>query len=123
MAKRVLNVGQCLADHTGISRMLRTYFDAEVVPADSPDEALEALRQGPFDLVLVNRVLNEGGFLGVDMIRQIKAEEAWRDVPVMLVSNYADAQREAEQVGAVLGFGKGAVGHPQVVERLRQYLG
>jgi CheY-like chemotaxis protein len=122
-AKRVLSVGQCLADHGSISRVLGREFGAEVVPADTADEALARLRQGPFALVLVNRVLDGDGSPGVDVVRRLKADEALRAVPVMLVSNYDDAQQGAVQEGAVKGFGKGQLTSPATRERLRPFLG
>lgn len=120
--KRVLSVGQCSADHGGISRTILHHFDATVTPADSADEALAQLRQGGFDLVLVNRIFDADGSAGIDLIRQIKADETLRQVPVMLVSNYDDAQKEAIQAGAVRGFGKAALDHPQTIARLRGHL-
>ena len=46
-----------------------------------------------------------------------------RRVPVMLVSNYEDAQREAVAKGALPGFGKAALGQPHTLARLRAVLG
>jgi hypothetical protein len=57
-AKRVLSVGQCFADHSGITRVLRGSFGAEVVGADSQREALDLLREESFALALVNRVFD-----------------------------------------------------------------
>lgn len=121
--KRVLSVGQCFADHSSINHVLRNSFGAEVVGADTRDEALDLLRQGAFALVLINRVLDADGSSGQELIRVIKADEQLRDVPVMLVSNYDDAQTEAMQVGAVKGFGKAALGQPHMLARVEPYLG
>jgi CheY-like chemotaxis protein len=121
-ARRVLSVGQCAADHGSISWTLQRAFDAEVVPAASTDEALLKLRQGPYDLVLVNRVFDRDGSPGLDLIAALKADEAVRQVPVMLVSNYEDAQAQAVQAGAVPGFGKSALGQPQMLERVSAFL-
>lgn len=120
--KRVLSVGQCLADHMSITSTLRSHFRVEVQGADTPAEALEQLRGGSFDLVLVNRIGDADGSSGVAFIRQLKADEALRSVPVLLVSNYADAQREAEQAGAVPGFGKAALGQPAMLARVKGFL-
>jgi two-component system chemotaxis response regulator CheY len=120
---KVLSAGQCLADHSGIARTLRQSFGAEVVSADTPAEALAKLRQEPYTLVLVNRVFDADGSTGLDLIRQIQADDQLRAVPVMLVSNYEDAQAEAVRAGAVPGFGKAALGHPQMLERVRAFLG
>jgi two-component system, chemotaxis family, chemotaxis protein CheY len=121
-AKRVLSVGQCGADHYGISLTFRQAFGAEVESASTQGEALRLLRQEPFGLVLVNRKFDADGDAGVDLIRQIKADDALRTTPVLLVSNYADAQREAVKAGAAPGFGKAALGRPEMLDRVRPFL-
>src|SRR5437762_11331615 len=109
--QRVLSIGQCGADHAGIAMAIRRHFEAEVVPARTADEALAELRQGTFALVLVNRTLDADGSSGIDVVSRLKNEEGL-EVPVMLVSNYEDSQREAVEAGAVPGFGKAALGQP-----------
>ena len=121
--KRVLSVGQCGADHGGITRTLRQAFGAEVVAAHGAAEALLRLQEGGYALVLVNRVLDGDGSPGVDVVRAVKQDEALRRVPVMLVSNYEDAQEEAVAAGAEPGFGKAALGRPEMIERVRPFLG
>jgi CheY-like chemotaxis protein len=120
--KRVLSVGQCFADHSSLSRVLRSSFAAEVVGADTSRETLDQLRQEAFALVLVNRVFDADGTSGLDLIRAIKADDKLRSVPVMLVSNYEDAQAQAVQAGAVPGFGKAALGQPHMLARVESYL-
>src|SRR5262249_46978859 len=109
-------------DHGSLSRMLRT-VGAEVVGADTFDEALDQLRQGGFDLVLVNRVLDYRGESGLDFISRVKEDESLRQGPVMLVGNYEEAQQQAVERGALPGFGKSALGHPRTLGRLRAVLG
>src|SRR4051794_6307159 len=104
MPARVLSVGQCHFDHGNISRVLSSQFSAEVVPAATADEALSALRQGGFALVLVNRVFDSDGGSGLELIREIAGSPG--SAPVMLVSNFEDAQARAVAAGAVRGFGK-----------------
>jgi two-component system, chemotaxis family, chemotaxis protein CheY len=120
--QRVLSIGQCGADHAAIAYTIQRHFDAEVVPADTADEALIELRNGTFALVLVNRVLDIGGSSGVEVVSRLKGEEDLRDVPVMLVSNHEQAQREAVRAGAVPGFGKAELGQPQMIGRLALFL-
>ncbi len=103
---RILSVGQCSFDHGMITRHLRMIYGAEVVAADTVGQALVSLRAGNFDLVLVNRIFDGDGTPGVDLIRAIKADHELAGIPVMLVSNYEDAQAEAQAVGALPGFGK-----------------
>ena len=120
--KKVLSVGQCFADHGALRRTFHKHFKAEVVGADSAEEALELLRDEPFSLVLVNRVLDADGTSGIDVLRQIQANGKAMSVPVMLVSNYEDAQKQAEQAGAVRGFGKAALGQPAMLALVRPFL-
>jgi CheY-like chemotaxis protein len=103
---RILSIGQCSFDHTSMTRHLGETYGAEVARADTKGQALVTLRAGEFDLVLVNRVLDSDGSSGLDIIRAIKAEPDLASLPVMLVSNYEDAQSEAKSLGALPGFGK-----------------
>ena len=120
--KKVLSAGQCGFDHNAISRTIQKAFDVEVVAADSLDEAMKELRKGSFALVLVNRVFDEDGSSGLELIERIKGDGGSPSVPVMLVSNYEEAQSEAIRAGALPGFGKSALGHPAMMERLRTVL-
>lgn len=121
--KRVLSVGQCSADHSAIRRLIESHFDATVVPAATAAAALAELRRNPVDLVLVNRVLDHDGSAGVDVVGQINADDALRRIPVMLVSNYEDAQEQARAKGARTGIGKSELDRPQTLARLRAVLG
>jgi len=120
-AKRVLSVGQCFADHSSISRVLQQ-LQAQVVRSDTAEDALDQLRGGQFDLVLVNRVFDYDGDSGLEVIRRIKADEKLQSTPVMLVSNYEDAQRQAADLGALPGFGKAALGTAPMLARVREVL-
>jgi response regulator RpfG family c-di-GMP phosphodiesterase len=116
---RILSVGQCGYDHTQISRHLAQTLGAEVQAGRTADEALAALRRTPFDLVLVNRVGDADGAPGVDLIRALKGDPDLAAVPVMLVSNYPDAQADAVALGALPGFGKADLARPETTEKLR----
>jgi two-component system, chemotaxis family, chemotaxis protein CheY len=119
---KVLSVGQCGPDHGSISWSLRNEHGAEVSSADTPSEALELLRSGTYQLVLVNRVFDADGSSGLELIRAIKTDPALSGVPVMLVSNFPDAQREAEAIGALPGFGKAQITASATRERLKAVL-
>ena len=121
-AKKVLSVGQCAADTWSIGRMLESDIGAEMLTAGTAEEALDTLRRGGVDLVLVNRIFDMNGASGLDFIRVVKADAALKDVPIMLVSNYADAQQQAIQRGAVPGFGKAAMRTPETLQRVRDAL-
>jgi two-component system chemotaxis response regulator CheY len=120
--RKVLSLGQCGSDHDSISRVLWSQFGVEVTAAATFEDALARLRQDQFALVLVNRVLDYDGRPGLDFIARLKEDEQLRAVPVMLVSNYADAQQEAVARGALPGFGKSELRQPQTLDRLRAAL-
>jgi CheY-like chemotaxis protein len=121
--KRVLSIGQCLADHGAIERTLHQNFGAEVEAADTPAEASDKLRETTFDLVLVNRILDRDGSSGLEVISQLKRDDALHAIPVILVSNYPDAQEQAQNRGALPGFGKANLGQPVMLGRIREVLG
>jgi two-component system chemotaxis response regulator CheY len=115
--RKVLSIGQCGVDHPAIRRLLQRELDADVVPVDSADEAFAELRRRPYDLILANRVFDLGG-LGLEFIADLKADESLNRVPVMLVSDLPEAQRQAVELGAMPGFGKAALHRPETAERL-----
>jgi CheY-like chemotaxis protein len=121
--KRVLDVGNCAPDHASITAFLKSRFDCEVVQADDAEDALSALKANDFDLVLVNRKLDVDYSDGIDVIRQIKADAKLAAVPVMLITNYAEHQNAAIEIGAQRGFGKLELAKPETVARLQPILG
>lgn len=104
--KKILSVGQCLADQTRISQVLQSRYQAQFDTADTSEELVALLESSQYDLVLINRLLDHNGVQGLDLIRQIKSNPATRNVQVMLVSNIDDAQQQAMALGAANGFGK-----------------
>jgi two-component system chemotaxis response regulator CheY len=123
MSKRVLDVGNCVPDHAAICRLIEGRFGASVEQAYDSDDALARLRSESFDLVLVNRKLDADNSDGLAIIQQIKADPLLCEVPVMLITNYAEHQQRAVAAGAVPGFGKSALQSPATLERLGRILG
>ena len=97
-------------------------FTADILEANTSDETLSLMRQQPFDLVLINRKLDRDYSDGIEIIRQIKSDEALSSTPVMLLSNYAEYQQEAVKAGAEPGFGKGQLGDAEAIDALRRFL-
>jgi two-component system chemotaxis response regulator CheY len=120
--KRVLDVGNCAPDHVAIRSMLEGNFSAEVQQAHGLDDTLAALRAAPFDLVLVNRKLDQDYSDGLRVIQAIKSASDLRSIPVMMVTNYADHQQEAVDAGAEPGFGKLQLSDPKTVAQLQRFL-
>src|SRR6478609_3714435 len=123
MAKKVLDVGNCVPDHAAIRRMLETTFRADVVQVDDSAGAFAALKKEPFDLVLVNRKLDMDYSDGLPIIQQIKADPQLSTVPCMLITNYPDQQEIAVQAGAVPGFGKEELYTDETKSKLTKILG
>jgi CheY-like chemotaxis protein len=121
--KRILDVGNCSMDHGAIRRLVEGQLGAEVVQSHTPIDALENLRRGQFDLVLVNRKFDRDDSDGLDLIRAIKREPELAGTPVMLLSNYEEYQQAAVEAGALRGFGKAELASPETAQRLRELLG
>lgn len=117
-----MDVGNCDPDHAGIRRLLEP-FDVKVDRVMFVDEAMSALRETRYHFVLVNRLVFADSSDALPLIGKMKADEALRDIPVMMVSNYADAQDRAVAAGAVRGFGKDDLDKPSSIDLLRSYLG
>ncbi len=122
MPKHILSIGNCAADHNHLNRSLQKHFDVELTSADTAQDALTQLQQGTYDLILINRIFDANGDSGLDLIKKLKADPALAATPTMLISNFPEAQQEAQSAGALPGFGKNSVGKPHFIEHLKPYL-
>lgn len=113
--QRIALVGHCGPDSYAIRGAVQAMVPgAEVRFVNDGAAAEQAAAAG--DVLLVNRVL-DGDFetsSGLELIRAL----APRGARVMLVSNYAEAQAEAEAAGALPGFGKAGLYSAAMRERL-----
>jgi response regulator RpfG family c-di-GMP phosphodiesterase len=122
MPKRVLDVGNCVPDHSAIRTMLEKTFAADVLQTHGPGDTLALLHNQPVDLVLVNRKLDQDYSDGLDIIQSIKADPKLADLPCMIISNFPDQQQVAVAAGAEYGFGKKELYADSTRERLSKYL-
>lgn len=120
--RRVLDVGNCGPDHSSIRRMLTTNFGAEVLQTHGLDDTLAALQKNAIDLVLINRKLDYDYSDGTVILEQIKSKPEYSDLPVMLITNYAEHQAQAVTLGALPGFGKLEVNSPETRAKLASIL-
>ena len=118
--KRVLEIGNCGPDHHAFSQLVDQHFDAVVDPAHQEVDARKLLDERKFALIVVNRLLDIDGSSGLEIIRSLK--QSHPDVPVMMITNYADHQETAVANGAEPGFGKNSLGDPSTVELLKKFL-
>jgi len=119
---RLLDVGNCDPDHLMIRRMLSEHFDVEIDRVMFASEAIERMRQTKYDLVLFNRLVFDDGSEGIELVRKAKADPALAAVPIMMISNFPEAQAASVAAGGVTGFGKAGVGSPETVSLLERYL-
>lgn len=123
MTKRVLDVGNCDPDHAAIKRMIEANFAAVVDRVHGPEDTLAALQSQRYDLVLINRKLDRDYSDGLEIIKLLKKPDAaFRDIPVMLITNYAEHQQLAIAAGAAHGFGKLELHTPETKQRLQAFL-
>lgn len=123
MTKRVLDVGNCDHDHSLVAQMLRDEFQVEVLRSHTASEACQMMRTaGPFDLVLVNRLLDVDGSEGLELIRAIKSDSSLAATSCMLISNYAEYQEPAVAAGAERGFGKKFLRQSETLTLLGKFL-
>lgn len=122
VTRKVLSVGNCSFDNQTIERLISANFDAQLTASSLPDEALEMIRRDQYDLVLVNRKLEADSSHGIDVLKRVKSDSQLADTPVMLLSNFPEAQEAALKVGAEPGFGKAELDLPETVEKLARFL-
>lgn len=122
LRNRVLDVGNCNPDHASIRMILERHFRVDIDRVMFVDEAIERMRATAYDLVLFNRLIFEDQSEGIELVRRAKVDSTVKPAPMMMISNYADAQAAAVEAGAVPGFGKAAVAKAATVDLLSQYL-
>ncbi len=120
--KRLLDVGNCEPDHSALCATVNANFEVEVVRAHGLLDATQHLADGAFDLVTINRIMDRDGTSGLDILSSIKNNPKTAKTPVMLITNFADVQQQAQSLGAVQGFGKKSMDAPATVELLRPFL-
>jgi CheY-like chemotaxis protein len=121
MPRQILDVGQCVPDHAAIRRLIESRFGGHVVQTHALDDTLARLREAAFDLVLINRKLDQDYSDGIEILKAIKADPHLAATPVMLVTNYPAHQELAIAAGAEPGFGKDSLTAPETLARLAKF--
>lgn len=116
---RIALVGHCVPDAAAIRAMVRRAVpEAEIVMVND-SKGLQAEKTA--GLLLINRVLDgsfDGVESGIELIRKLSSDTS-SAARTMLVSNYAEAQDEAEAAGARPGFGKTDLNESSTLDRVR----
>jgi signal transduction histidine kinase len=95
MKARVLIVDDSLTVRSELAEALGDY---EVACAASGEEALAALAGGGVDAILLDLAMP--GLSGLETCQRIKAEAAWRDLPVLILSAQSESQALRECINA-----------------------
>ena len=122
MTKTVLDIGNCDPDHNAIQRMLTSDYDVIVLRANQLSDALQLLSQRNVDLIVINRKLDIDYSDGIEILRHLKKDPAYKGIPTMIITNYAEQQVAAVADGAEYGFGKTQYTEPATHERLSRFL-
>lgn len=115
---RIALVGHCGFDAGPLSRFAKEVAPHARVVCVNEQAELDDL-MGSNTLLLVNRVLDgrfDVGSSGIELIREVAAQADW--IPAMLISNYEDAQQQAQEAGALPGFGKSQIANAAVRQRI-----
>ena len=116
---KIALIGHCGPDSSYLRMVCgQAAKGAQVLMADDDSELQDVLAQD-VDLLLFNRELGYGFThkMGVDAIRYLRGLN--KNLRMMLVSNYPDAQAAAVANGALPGFGKREIGSARVIEVIR----
>jgi DNA-binding response OmpR family regulator len=105
-----------------IKQMLSENFDVRIDRVMFVKDALERMRANRYDLVLFNRLIFEDNTEGIELLKATKADPALKNVPIMMISNFEDAQVASVAAGGEPGFGKKTVFAASTVELLSKYL-
>ena len=122
MTNTVLDIGNCNPDHDAIAKMLTSNFDVVVLRAHELCDALQILSQRKVDLIVINRKLDIDYSDGFEILRHLKQDAAYKGIPTMIITNYAEQQLAAVAVGAEYGFGKLQYSEPATRDRLSRFL-
>ena len=126
--KKVLDVGQCDYDHNNIKNVVKDACNGSTVWAHTKEEALKILSGNPneFSLVTINRLLDKDHSEGMETLIAIKNNPELSHIPVMIISDFEEAQNKAISAGGVKGFGKTSLktkeARNKTVELVKNYL-
>ena len=97
--------------------MLKRLDVEEVTPVDNGLAALEALRAAPdgFDVILTDMWMPEMD--GKALVREIRRDPRWKDLPVYAVTADAEAQKTSSEAGFT-----GLLLKPVTLDKLRKLL-
>jgi len=94
-------------DDTALAEMLGIVLRAEgfePVFCTDGDQALAIFRESKPDIVLLDVMMP--GIDGFELTRQVRANPAWSDLPVLMITSSDDKREQAEAAGVTQLLGK-----------------
>ena len=117
--RTIIIVDDSLTDLTVGKNMLKTFY--QVIPLSSAKTLFETLKTVVPDLILLDIEMPE--MTGYETIQRLKADSAWKDIPVIFLTVRDDPESEVE------GFDLGAVDYitkplsaPMLLKRIEKEL-
>ncbi|MDG1510146.1 MAG: hypothetical protein P8R31_00515 [Mariniblastus sp.] len=120
--QKLLIVGQCDFDFQRISFVLSKIYNIEIHRADLFDDAIQSALDQPYDLILINRLMDLDRSEGMAILHELKSNPQTESTPAMIISDYQEAQDAAVAAGANPGFGKATLDTPKTYELLSNFL-
>jgi CheY-like chemotaxis protein len=120
--KYVLDVGNCAFDHQTLQSVLSEHWEVELKRTTTLSEAIRELDSTPYDLVIVNRILEGDGLSGLELVKHVVQNHQPQGIPIVFLTNYPEVQEEAIQAGASASFGKRDLRSNEVRLALAQFL-
>ncbi len=114
--QRVLLVDDVKMNLIVIRQLLKTFGITQTECANSGKEALEKLEKGSFDLILTDMCMPE--MSGEELVRIIRADARWRDIPTYGVTGDVEVLRSAANIGLT-----GVLLKPVTLQSLQEALG
>jgi CheY-like chemotaxis protein len=95
----------------------------EAFAAEDGVQAIGLVGTAPPDLILLDMNMPRMG--GLEVLEQLRLHPDWRNVPVMVISGFADTStmRRAEALGAREFLPKASFNIPEMLERVRAHTG
>ena len=114
-----------IEDEYFISYIYKKRLEAEQFQIDTfatAGEGLEALKQTPYDLLLLDMMLPDSD--GIAMLRKIRAEEGLKNLPVIIMTNLSQDSviQEAKALGVLSYIIKSEIAPDEMIEKIREAL-
>src|SRR4051794_2884939 len=116
MKRDVILVGHCDFDGPRLQKEISAKMPNVNVTRLNDEDEFDRIIKSSDAVLLINREPVGMDRDGIELVRC--ACESNGNSHVMLISDYEDAQEEAEELGALPGFGKADIGSPKLVERI-----